>query len=175
MFVRLTATHMLPFMFSSRCDDSHGEYLFDNGALVHFQFSGTQDTKGLTDARKMHGMQDLSSYDAVFVNSGNNPPIGAKKAVEIALEVQAAGTQLFWLSTYNGGGQISNWSKNERSRFHESGALYVDIACMARGMNSWTKGDVEGVTDGHFCMPGPPNEIALLLLNIIWAMFEERE
>ena len=167
---------MIPFIyFCSRCVDSHGEFLFDNGAVVHFQFSNTEKMKGLADARKRHGMEDLSSYDAVFVNPGNNPPISAKKAVEIALEVQAAGTQFFWLSTYSGSGQISKWSKHQRARFYESGALYVDISCMARGMKSWTKGRVEGESDGHFCMSGPPNEIALLLLKLVWAMFEDSE
>lgn len=120
-------------------------------------------------------MEDLSSYDAVFLNPGNNPPIDAEQAVEIALEVQAAGTQVFWLSAYGGNGRTSKWTKDQRSLFYESGALYVDIQCMAQGMKSWTKGGVEGVADGHFCMPGPPNEIALLLLKIVWAMFEESE
>ena len=175
LYVRLTTTHMFPFMFSFRCEDSQGEYLFDNGALVHFQFSGTEDTKGLTAARNRHGMDDISSFDAVFVNPGNDPPIGAEKAIKIALEVQAAGTQLFWLSTYRESGEISKWSKDQRGRFNECGPLYVDTSCMARGMNSWTKGDVEGVADRHFCMPGPPNEIALLLLRMVWAMFEERK
>lgn len=140
---------------------------------MHFQFSHTEPDKGLADARKKHGNNTISSYDAVFVNPGNNPPIDAQQAVEIALEVQAAGSQAFWLSTYNGGGRISKWSKNQRARFYESGALYIDIECMTEGMKYLTKGAVEGEVDNHFCMPGPPDEIALLLLKIIWAMFEE--
>ena len=148
--------------------------MFANGAVVHFQFSHMEKTKGLIHARTKHGMEDLSSYDAVFVNPGNSPPIAAEKAVEIVLEVQAAGSQAFWLSTYGGVGHISDWSEHQRARFHQSGALYVDIECMARGMESWTRGGVEGVDDEHFCMPGPPNEIAALLLNVIWAAAEER-
>lgn len=142
---------------------------------MHFQFSNSEKMKGLSFARQRHGMEDLSSYDAVFINSGNDPPIGARKAIDVVLEVQAAGTQAFWLSTYDGSGQISKWTKDLRARFNESGALYVDIECMAQGMISWTRGGVEGVADHHFCLPGPPNEIALLLLKIVWAMFEEHK
>lgn len=155
------------------CYDDRGEYTFGNGAVVHFKFSGNQEGKGLADARREHGMEDLSSYDAVFVNPGNDPPITAEKAIEMVLELQAAGTQVFWLSTFFRGSGISKWSENQRARFYKAGALYVDIECMARGMNSWTRGGVEGVNDSHFCMPGPSNEIALLLLQIVWAVVEE--
>ena len=140
---------------------------------MHFQFSHNQKTKGLDDARLKHRMEDLSSYDAVFINQGNKPTIDAEQAIEIALVVQAAETQVFWLSTYDASSRISKWSKDQRARFYKSGALHVDIECMARGMKTWTKGSVEDVNDGHFCMPGPPDEMALLLLKIIWAMFEE--
>lgn len=142
---------------------------------MHFTFSHREDTKDLAVARDTHGMEDLSSYDAVFMNPGNHPAIGAEKAVEIALEVQTAGTQAFWLSTYSGDGQISNWSEDQRARFYGSGAHYVDIECMAKEMEPWTKGGVGGGDDAHFCMPGPANEMALLLLKLVWAVFEERK
>lgn len=38
-----------------------------------------------------------------------------------------------------------------------------------------TKGVVEGETyNPHFCMPGPPNEIGILILRIAWSLHDER-
>lgn len=37
------------------------------------------------------------------------------------------------------------------------------------------KGEVEGEHNPHFCMPGPPNEIGVLLLKMAWALYDERE
>lgn len=155
-----------------RCGDSRGEFFFENGAVVHYTFSHTQENKGLDHALHGHGMEADSKYDAVFMNAGNTPPLDAQSAIKIASEVQASGSQFFWLSTYSGVGSISQWKREERKRFFETGALYIDIECMAQGMAAYTAGVVEGGGgDSHFCLPGPPNEIAVLLLKIMWAMY----
>lgn len=118
-------------------------------------------------------MDPLSSYDAIFMNPGNGVAVNTESAIKYAAQVQEAGTAFFWLCTYSGSGRISTWSDNQRKRFVASGARYVNIQSMAQGMKAWTKGTYDGTTDGHFCLPGPPNEIALLLLKIIWAVHDE--
>lgn len=153
-----------------RCDDDNGEFFFENGAIVHYTFAHQQPNKGLKDARREHRNEALSSYDAVFMNQGNPPSIPSDLAVKTAIEAQKAGAQFFWLSTYSAGGGINNWPKNQRARFIESGAKYLDVGCMMRGMHRWTKGAVDGTTDPHFCLPGPPNEIAVLVLKLMRAV-----
>ncbi|CAN0441427.1 unnamed protein product, partial [Scytosiphon promiscuus] len=69
----------------------------ENGAVVHYTFSHTQENKGLDHALAGHGMEAASTYDAVFMNAGNAPPLDAQSAIEIASEVQASGSQFFWL------------------------------------------------------------------------------
>lgn len=45
---------------------------------------------------------------------------------------------------------------------------------MAQGMQAYTTGAVEGgEPDSHFCLPGPPNVIAVLLLKMMRAMYGE--
>ena len=118
-------------------------------------------------------MDPLSSYDVVFMNAGNSPSLSIQMTIKSAIQVQAAGTPFFWLSTYDGVGRISEWSLDEKTRFFATRARYVDIQSMMLGLQAWTKGAVEGVDDPHYCLPGPPNEIALLLVKIVWAVFEE--
>lgn len=120
----------------------------------------------------------FSDYDAVVANNGNNPHMTPKSLLESAFQLQDAGTQLFWLTTYEGHGDIKHWSSDARNRFTESGAKFVRISEMARGVSSWRKGPRQPqikVNDGHFCMPGPPNEMALLLLQLMWAVHREND
>lgn len=70
---------------------------------------------------------------------------------------------------------MSQWTIDQKTRFFASRARYVDIQSMMRGLQAWTKGAVEGVNDPHYCLPGPPNEIALLLVKIVWAVHEEKD
>lgn len=142
--------------------------------MLHYKFSNAAEPKDLDNARMEHGMDPLSSYDVVFMNAGNRPSISTQNTIKAAIEVQAAGTPFFWLSTYDGVGDISQWNMDERTRFFATRARFVDIQCMMRGMQSWTKGAVEGGNDPHFCLPGPPNEIAALLVKIVWAVLREK-
>lgn len=120
-------------------------------------------------------MEPLSFYDAVFVNAGNGVTMKVTDAITTAIEVQHAGAAFFWLSTYTGMGSMSKWTEDQAKRFFASGANYVDIESMAKGMEAWTKGAVDGKRDDHYCLPGPPDEIANLLLKIVWAVHEQNE
>lgn len=139
---------------------------------MHFTYSGSH-VKNLRDATSDHGAEQPSSYDAMFMNAGNAITLTAEEAIKLAIHIQGAGTPFFWLSTYDGVGSFSDWSLDQRTRFLASGARYIDIQSMVRGMEAWTRGVVEGIHDPHFCLPGPPNEIAVLLLKIIWAVYED--
>lgn len=140
---------------------------------MHFTFSDQSRTKCLEEARRSHGSDDLASYDVVIANEGNPPRLTSNQAVEMALQVQAAGAQLFWLSTYAAGGDVATWSKQDRERFMGSGAKHVDVGCMMQGMYEWTIGAVKNSPDDHFCMPGPSDEVSVLLAQLVWALHEE--
>lgn len=153
------------------CDDKYGEFFFENGATAHYTLSHRQGNKGLQDALREHKNGTLSSYDVVFMNVGNAPHVSSAAALATAIEVQNAGAQFVWLSTYQGLGGPGKWPESQRESFNESGAKYLDVGSMMRGMNSWTIGKVEGGRDSHFCLPGPPNEIAVLMVKLLWAMY----
>lgn len=96
--------------------------------------------------------------------------------LEMAHELQATGVPLFWLSTYDGAGDIELWTEEYRESFIAAGAHFVPIGDMVRGLEAWTKGSVEGSGfDKHYCLPGPPDEIAVLMLKLMWAAFEEKK
>lgn len=161
-----------------RCTDDTGEFVFANEAELHFYYAGVDKNKKIGDALKHHGGLPFSDYDAVFANRGNPPAMTAESVLESALQIQNAGTQLFWLSTYEGGGDMKKWSNDDINRFAESGAKFFGVGDMVRGVSMWRKGSRQpqiAKNDVHFCMPGPPDEIALLLLKILWAFHRENE
>lgn len=141
---------------------------------MHFTFSDQSRTKSLKEARNSHGSGDLASYDVIVANEGNPPRLTSSEAVEMALQAQAARAQLFWLTTYAAGGDVGKWKEQDRERFVGSGAKHVDVGCMSQGMYGWTIGAVKNSPDDHFCMPGPSDEIAVLLAQLMWAVHEER-
>lgn len=164
---------LFPVCVYGRCNDDHGEFFFENGTIVHFTFSDRSHSKGLEDATNSHGSDALASYDVVIANEGNPPRLTSSEALEMAGQVQAAGVQLFWLSTYAAGGDVGKWKEQDRARFLESGAKHVDVGCMTQGLYGYTIGAVKDSPDDHFCMPGPSDEIAVLLVKLMWALHEE--
>ncbi|CAN0467633.1 unnamed protein product, partial [Ascophyllum nodosum] len=44
------------------------------------------------------------------------------------------GVQLIWLSLYDGRGNIADWEEDEQARFADSGAKFLPIEYMARGL-----------------------------------------
>ncbi|CAN0194100.1 unnamed protein product [Scytosiphon promiscuus] len=55
------------------------------------------------------------------------------------------------------------------------GVKYVRVGVMALGLDHLRKGSVQPEVgeDPHFCLPGPPNEMTLLLLKLLWASHVE--
>lgn len=156
-----------------RCNDDHAEFKFENGAVVHYFFANTEASKSLSDSLPPHGNASWSWYDAVFANEGNPPTLSSESVVAASAELQAASVPFFWLNTYEGGGEVSKWEHSQRSRFEDSGAKHFKIDAMVLGMRNLTKGAIEGSPDPHFCLPGPPDEMSLLMAKMVWALFFE--
>eukprot|EP00903_Cladosiphon_okamuranus_P018355 g16886.t1 len=112
---------------------------------------------------------------SVFANQGNLPVLSHAAVLAAAAELHEASVPFFWLNQYQGGGDVGTWGELEKSRFEASGAKHVRIDAMTRGMDNLTKGAVENNSPGdlHFCLPGPPDEMALLLLKMMWAIHFE--
>lgn len=158
------------------CNDDYGEFVFENGAALHYVFANTEASKSLSDALPHHGNVSWSWYDAVFANEGNPPTLSPESVLATLAELQEVSVPFFWLNTYEGGGDVSKWENSQRSRFQDCGAKHVKIDAMTLGMKTLTKGAVEDSPDPHFCLPGPPDEMALLLVKMMWALhFEARE
>ena len=165
-----------------------------NGAIVHYHMADSGKGKSTRDALAFHNSSpDWLHYDAVFANSGNPRYLSEESVLTSAFELHAAAVPFFWLSEYDGVGHINGWEASKVSRFHESGAKFVDIRSMTHGLRSFTKGAVEsgGQSQGggkvgddsfflrnggdpHFCLPGPPDEMAVLLLKLMWAVHQEK-
>ncbi|CAM9228701.1 unnamed protein product [Ectocarpus sp. 13 AM-2016] len=160
-----------------RCDDDHGEFFFSNGAVVHFYFANHDEDKSIADALTPHDKKDFSYYTAVFANPGNKPSVEADAMLDAAFELQAAGVPFFWLSTYEGKGDPQRWNSRQRETdFPGSGAKFVRVVDMVQGLHRLTRKVVERTVedDPHFCMPGPPDEVGILLLKLLWALHHEK-
>lgn len=155
------------------CTDNHAEFNFENGATLHYFMAATEENKSLSDSLPPHGNVSWSWYDAVFANQGNHPPLSPKAVVKASSELKEASVPFFWLNTYEGGGDPSKWEYRHMSSFQDSGARSVKIDSMTHGMTALTKGEVEDTDDPHFCLPGPPDEMSLLLVKIMWAVYFE--
>lgn len=155
------------------CDDNNSVFEFENKAVLHFNFAHKEDEKRIEDALRVHGTK-FSDYDVVIANLGNEPRMKTSELLRSAIKLQHVGVPLFWLSAYEGEGDIRDWPSSEQDAFRESGARFLPVHDMVESLAYLTKGVVEGENNPHFCMPGPPNEIGILLLKIAWAMYEER-
>lgn len=160
----------------NRCQDSRAKYYFDNGASVHYFFAHAEEDKRIAAALEEHNTT-LASYDAVFANPGNDPIMDYTHVMAFARAAHSAGVPFFWLTTYDGKGGLEVWDETERSVWASHGARFVPVHEMVASLGYLTKGTVESaeLRDEHFCMPGPPNEIALLLLQMAWAVHLEAE
>ncbi|CAN0539569.1 unnamed protein product, partial [Ectocarpus sp. 12 AP-2014] len=156
-----------------RCDDDESVFEFDNGAAIHYHFAHKEENKRFEDALKYRGTE-YSSYDVVVGNLGNDPRMEVSEVLRVASLLKEEGVPLFWTSAYEGEGDVGAWLPEEQALFWDSGARFVPVHRMVESLKYLTKGVVEGENNPHFCMPGPPNEIGILLLETAWAVHEER-
>ena len=137
---------------------------------MHYHFAHKETPKRLEDGIRVHGTR-FEDYDVVIANSGNAPRLYAEELLRSAKVLKEKEIPLIWLTTYDGVGDIDHWSDDQRERFMESGAKFVPIHRMVESLTYLTKAVIEDEQHNpHFCMPGPPNEIGILLLKMMWAM-----
>lgn len=146
--------------------------MLDNNSTVHYYFAHQEFKKSLEDALQHFGTS-FSDYDGVFANVGNDPIMPTTSVINAAQNLDEAGVPLFWLSTYDGEGDVQAWSAEDRQAFDDASARYIPVHNMMNTMGRFTRGVAEDRDDDHFCLPGPPNEVGLLALKLIWAVHIE--
>lgn len=162
------------FSSHSRCSDDSSVFRFANGATLHYFFAGNQANKSIDQALEAQRL-GMHYFDVVFANAGNRPTMSANAMLASAEATQRAGVPFFWLSTYDGVGALDAFlSMDQKSSFQSLGARFIDIQDMVTEVHNYTKGELEGSTDPHFCMPGPTNEINLLLMQLVWLEWYSR-
>eukprot|EP00903_Cladosiphon_okamuranus_P014838 g13739.t1 len=132
------------------CDTNESAFEFENGAVLHYHFAHKEENKSIEDALKVQGTE-LSDYDAVMANPGNEPRMEVSETLRTGGRLKEAG--------------------EEQEEFWNQGARFVPVHRMVETLKYLTKGEVEGERhNSHFCLPGPPNEIGVLLLKMVWAL-----
>lgn len=119
-------------------------------------------------------MEHLGQTMILFLLIRETAPLETDLMIDTAFELKEQSVPFFWLNGYGGGGDIGSMKNKQRSMFVHSGAKHIKIDDMTLGMNYLRKREVEGINDTHFCLPGLPNEISLLLIKIIWAEYYEK-
>ena len=115
-----------------------------------------------------------ADYDFAVFNAGNIPIMSAEDTISSAQRIHQARGSFVWLTTYDGQGDGRSWSSAQKEAFVSANARYIAVHSMMETMLNFTRGAAEGVNDAHFCLPGPPDELGLLLLRVIWSLSSER-
>lgn len=140
---------------------------------MHYYFAHQQLNKSVSDALELFGTA-ASDYEMVFVNSGNNPPMTTERVIETARLLNDLGVPFIWMTTFDGGNtDVFNWDEASRNAFFEANGRQMSINRMVETTQQYRMDAVEKNNDPHFCLPGPPNEMARLLLKIAWAIVIE--
>lgn len=114
----------------------------------------------------------MSDYDVVVANSGNKPVMDTKRTVASAQHFHQVGVPFIWLATYDGVGNINDWEFGDREAFLAAKGNHIPVNNMMETMSNFTMGAELGSDDDHFCLPGPPDEVGLLILQLVWALTE---
>lgn len=151
------------------CDDNLGVFEFANGSTLHYYFAHKEEDKAIEDALEAHGT-DYGDYHAVFANAGNKPRLEPLMMIAAACKFGAHGVPFFFQSVYEGQGDIRELTPAQKRQFDESDAFFIPVSEMMKSLERFTKGFVEDELNPHYCMPGPPDEIGLLFLRLVWAL-----
>eukprot|EP00752_Nemacystus_decipiens_P012752 g11292.t2 len=90
------------------CSDDIGEFFMTNGATVHYHMADSGKDKSVRDALRFHNPSPYwFHYDAVFANSGNPQYVSQESVLMTAQQLQQAAVPFFWLSEYDGVGDIN--------------------------------------------------------------------
>lgn len=146
--------------------------MYPNGARIDYYFAHRTENKTIAHALEPHGTE-FKDYTIVIANAGNPPSLRTPALLESAGEIAEAGVPFMWLSTYDGVGNVQLFSQEDRDLLHSLGVKFLPVHSMVEGLDYLTRGFIEGETNHHYCMPGPPNEIALLLLRMMWSLWSQ--
>lgn len=165
-----------PFCFDLnyffRCTDDQAVFELRNKAIVHFWFAGDDRNKSIEHAFQEFGTS-VADYDVIIANAGNKPPMETEHVVSSAQHFYRANVSFLWLTTYDGEGDIRNWTDEDQQAFVAANGKHVPVHRMIKSVTNFTRGFVEGTNDEHFCLPGPPNELGRVVLQLIWALQNE--
>ncbi|CAM9525946.1 unnamed protein product, partial [Discosporangium mesarthrocarpum] len=84
---------------TDKCNDDVLTVVFDNHSSIRYAFAHHEEEKSLEMYAAMFGME-LSDFDAVIANHGNDPFMTQDKVLESADRLKGKNTAMFWLSTY---------------------------------------------------------------------------
>lgn len=156
-----------------RCCDDRGEYELCDGVTVHYHFANNDNNKSVEQALEDFDTS-FADYDFIIANAGNTPRMHTDRAVRAAQLSHDAGASFIWLTTYNGIGDVGKWTAEDRQAFAAANVTYIPVHDMMESMINFTTGVAKGTQNTHFCLPGPPDELGVFLLELIWALYSER-
>ena len=165
---------MLHVRLLSRCCDDRAVYHLRDDVTVHFWFAHREGNKSIDHAFNEFNTS-VADYDFVVANAGNSPRMSTPNVVRAAQSFHDASVSFLWLTTFEGAGDIRHFASEEREIFTAAGAKYVPVHYMMESMTKYTRGVAEGSGNNHFCLPGPPDELGVLILQLIWSLHLERQ
>lgn len=147
-------------------------YNLENNATIRYWFANQEGNKSVDHAFTEFGTS-VSDYDIIVANAGNDPTMPSDRVVSAARHFHDAGVPFLWLTTFDGGGDVREWNTEDQKAFLDAGGKHIPVHDMMASMVPFTRGVAEDREDNHFCLPGPPDELGRLILQLIWALYED--
>lgn len=164
-------------MFSlnlTRCDDDISSVSFRNGARVFFRFSDIS-IRNKQIEREMRSMGlDPTDVDVIISNSGNGEKMTFESLRTTAQNFRGSGKLILWLSNYF---HVTSLFEGQQARtLADLGVVQFDMSKVMRhtlhpNEKSYCQVVENRQLDTHYCMPGPPDELGILLARMVWAHF----
>ncbi|CAM9862282.1 unnamed protein product [Discosporangium mesarthrocarpum] len=153
---------------TDQCNDDVVSVVFENHASIKYIFADNERAKSIGKYAEVAFGMKPSDFDVVVANPGNMPYMTRESLVSTARALNGTGTALFWMSTYDG---TYLWEDQQESPLKGLDVVQFDTHNIVSSQTSYQVQNVEmgHVNDPHFCLPGPPLELGVLLLDLIWA------
>lgn len=154
-------------------------FQFRNGASLHYRFSDqTLHHKDIDNEIAYMGLNP-DKVDVVIANMGNGEIIPFSSLSKSARRMQESGKLILWLSTFYNG-RVGIYAGPRGKALADLGVVQFDFSMMMRDSLQAVKElsckVVENRSqDTHYCMPGPPDELGILLARMVWAHFVQQQ
>lgn len=151
-------------------------FRFRNGASWHYQYA-QDDNVGVqksVDDRIGYFSVDPENIDVIVANHCNGRPLTYASLLTTAQRFAGSETLIIWLTAYDG---VGKFSEEKMETLRALGVVQVDLSVMMsdpRLIELSCLAVQKIPRDSHYCLPGPPDEISILILRIIWAHFQEQ-